>query len=395
MRRTTGALFLFIIAFTLISAVDADAKKHRRAATARPAKKQAYSTGGGFQPATECAKCHSDVYRNWLTSHHAHSYDNPIFQAAYNKVYTETKGAAAKECLECHAPTTISTKDYDIKLDVTREGVTCDFCHSIPEANPEKNPSFKLSPGRVKITAGKPSKTEGHDVAFSEDFATSRLCAVCHDFSNKKGIHTEATYFEWKNSEYAKNGTECQNCHMMEIEAIATDKGGEGRRPHDHSFEYGVASPADAVTATVDYAVAEGGGLTAGVTVQNKNAGHYTPTGTPARGLVLEVSTTDGNGKIIETKKVVFSKEVLGADGREAESCADSYLNGCKAGRDNRLAPGETRHVAFSFSEKVKNAADVTARLYFLYRPMMIQQGEFKTPVSESSAKVARGPKRN
>jgi len=361
-------------------------EKQRSAATQR------MKTVGGFQTATECARCHTDIYRNWQASLHAISYDNPIFTAAYRKAYTETKGEGAKYCLECHAPTVAATGDYDAKMDITKEGVTCDFCHSVVKAEPGGNgKSFELKPGNVKRSARKDISTGDHGVEYSKDFASSRLCAVCHDSTNKNGLHVGNTYDEWHNSPYNKAGTECQNCHMPLVEGTTANTGGRDKI-HDHALSHNIEFMKNAVSVETKNVNRIDDELLVDVMIHNSRVGHSIPTGTPARSLVLEVRALDGMKRVIDTRKIVYRKTVVDGKGKEQMTDGDAFLYGEKITSDNRLAPKESRLDTFRFNTRVKDIATVEARAYFFYQPFVLQQTDMMIPLSESSMPAKNGP---
>ncbi|MBI5178640.1 MAG: hypothetical protein HZA04_05220 [Nitrospinae bacterium] len=386
----TSVIALAVIA--LLSLPAEAAKKTKRAPKAKkPAVvktvKKEPRTIGGFQNASECAKCHVDIYRNWQNSLHALSYKNPIFQTAYMRAYTQTKGEAAKYCLDCHAPTVAATKDFDAKADITKEGVTCDFCHSVTKVTVGADSPFELQPGNIKRGALNAPRAEEHGVEYSKDFASSRLCAGCHDFTNRNGVHVGNTYQEWRSSSFAQDGTECQNCHMPEVPGTTADKGGRDKM-HDHSLSHNTESMKDAVSVETKGVNRMNDELLVDVMVHNWKAGHAIPTGTPARTLVLEVRTLDGSKRIIETKKTVYRKTVVDGSAREVTSDADAFLYGTKISKDNRLAPDETRLETFRFATRIRDVATVEAITYFLHQPLVIQQTEMTIPLSSSSLPV-------
>jgi hypothetical protein len=84
----------------------------------------------GYTSARVCGTCHVDIYNSWKNSLHAFSLSDPIFDAAYMQAIKEQGAEAKRVCLRCHAPMTLANADYDLELGVTREGVSCDFCHT-------------------------------------------------------------------------------------------------------------------------------------------------------------------------------------------------------------------------------------------------------------------------
>ncbi len=337
-----------------------------------------------LKTAASCGECHQDHFESWKNSLHALSYSNPIFQAAYQKAYTETGGQAAKFCLPCHAPAVTLTGDYAVKSDLTREGITCDFCHSVAGV---KNGAFVLKTGDVKRSSVKESTpTKAHGAAYAEAFATAKLCSGCHDFTNRHGAKVGNTYDEWKRSDFAMYDTHCQNCHMAPVEGTKTAK--EGGRPniHDHSLAHSMEKMKDAVQVESREPVRMNDSVLADVIIKNTGAGHAIPTGTPARMLVLEVRALDAAGNVVETKKRLYRKRITNKQGEEMLTDGDAFLHGHKVASDNRLLPGEARVETFRFTIRPKEIAKVEAETYLSYQPVVITRTEMKVPFSSSSA---------
>ncbi len=334
-----------------------------------------------FESSQVCKECHVDNYRNWARSLHANSYTNPVFQTAYQKAYLETKGEAKKYCLDCHAPTVRLTKDYDVELTITREGITCDFCHSISNVTINgSNVSAKLEPGDVKRSVLKDAESPHHETAYSDDFATSKICATCHNFTNRHGIKVGATYDEWSQTNHAKENEHCQSCHMKEIPGKTANEGGR-EMIHDHSMARNLATMKEAVTLKLGDPIRSGVRLGIEVEIINARAGHYVPTGAPQRQLVLQAQSVDIAGRVIETQEIVYRKAVINADGAEIYSDGDVFLNGVKIISDNRLKAGEARTEKFVFSRRVADIKSVNANAYMKYAPVLTEQKEMRIPL--------------
>ncbi|HTO96201.1 MAG TPA: multiheme c-type cytochrome, partial [Myxococcales bacterium] len=86
---------------------------------------------GKFNSAQACGSCHQAIFAKWSHSMHSNSYLDPVFRDALYKAHYLSQGKAAPTCLRCHSPTVSETKDYYGTAEITREGVTCDYCHSI------------------------------------------------------------------------------------------------------------------------------------------------------------------------------------------------------------------------------------------------------------------------
>jgi len=215
-----------------------------------------HSQESQFESSAVCGECHEDIYRNWSKSLHALSYKNPIFQTAYQRVYTASKGAAKKICLKCHAPTTLITADWDVELPITEEGITCDFCHTVAEVNMEMAPGsrFTVKPGNVKRASIKATSSPYHETAYSKDFSSSKLCAACHDYKNPAGVHIQSSYADWIGSSFAGKGKQCQHCHMPRIPGNTTNIKDKPRQSPpkadgipDHSLAHNLSTMKEAV----------------------------------------------------------------------------------------------------------------------------------------------------
>lgn len=342
-----------------------------------------------FESAAVCKECHEEIYQNWRRSLHALSYTNSIFTIAYQKAYTQTKGQAKQYCLNCHAPIAKISGDADAEQSITREGVTCDFCHSVAVVNLKNHANpFTVDPGGP-VRSSLKSGGEGaeHKTVMTKDFASSKLCAGCHDFINRHGVHVGATYTEWSKSDYAKKGIECQDCHMKELEAIKASDGVKwvvAKKFPDHSLGRNLSSLRNAVTIKISEAFAQRKRVSVTVMVTNALIGHNAPTGTPMRRLVLEVSTIDANQNVVESQKRFYGKTVLGDDGVELFSDGEVFLHGKKVASDNRLKAKETRKEKFVFSKRATSVKSVTADVYFLYQPEVVEQTDMRIPLSSA-----------
>lgn len=358
-----------------------------------------YAEESLFESSTVCGECHEDIYRNWQKSLHAIAYKNPIFQTAYRRVYTSTKGAAKTICLKCHAPTTLITGDWDAELPITREGITCDFCHTVAEVDMEKKPGsrFTVKPGSLKRASIKGASSPYHDTAYSKDFSSSELCAACHDYKNPAGVHIQSAYKDWLGSSFAKEGKQCQHCHMPRIPGNTTNLKEMPPRPSlkaegipDHSLAHNLNTMKGAVqikTISLDRADDM---LTLVMEIKNARAGHTIPAGTVARRLVLEVRTVDAAGNSIETKKRVYRKAVSDAGGKEIEFDGDAYMYAKKVLSDNRLKPDEKRNETFIFTKKIKSIKRIEAESYFHYRPPVTVRTEMRIPLSSLTLPVRK-----
>lgn len=375
-KRLCNALVLSLLLCAMAALLPSQAAAKKKAAA------------GPYAPAQECGKCHSDIFRNWEKSLHALSYNNPIFLAAYYKAYTETSGAAAKYCLACHAPAALLSGDYALSQPVTREGVTCDFCHSVTKISMDAEPGrrFTLAPGKVKRSALKKPSTSAHPAEYSADFASATLCAGCHDFKNRRDVHVGATYEEWRASKFARDGVQCQECHMPKIDGRTANKDG-GNGIHDHSLSHTAQTMKNAISIDAALVKRPDHPLEGRVSITNTGAGHSLPTGTPARGLAVEVALKDASGNTLERQTRTLKKTVADKAGNILASDGDAFLHGAAIIGDNRPKPGETVTETFVFSTDPKKADRLDVEVYFIYRPLTLSQTEMKIPLSADGGK--------
>jgi len=329
------------------------------------------SDNNGYATSSVCKKCHIDIYNSWKKSLHSISYTNPIFKNAYSEAYLSSKGGAKYVCLKCHAPTSLATGDVDVEQAITSEGVTCDFCHTVESVDLTNSESpFKLDVGGKKRASIKDAKSPVHAASYAKWFNTSKMCAGCHEVTNMKGVKTGSTYTEWKQSEYAKNGLQCQGCHMTQVKGKVVDpsvKETASDTFHDHSLSHNVAQMGDAVDVVILNAQrTESGRLVVEVAMTNTKAGHNVPTGMPSRSLVLEVRVKGTNFTEAIQRKA-YGKKLVDENGETLVRAVDVLTRGVKVLENTSLKPNEERVARFMFSSAPKSGMVVTASAYLVY----------------------------
>lgn len=166
--------------------------------------------------AAACARCHADIAREWRGSMHQQSWTDPVFQAAFVQEPLEA-------CRNCHAPQ--RTPSEEPSGLAAHDGVTCATCH--------------VREGRVLGTGAGRGAPHASDAMV--ELASSEFCAGCHqfDFPAERGAARghpatdepmQDTYEEWRWSDAAANGVQCQDCHMPEV------TGPDGRTHRSHRF---------------------------------------------------------------------------------------------------------------------------------------------------------------
>jgi hypothetical protein len=164
-----------------------------------------------------CGQCHSSQLAEWQSSRHSHA----LGPGVLGQLITFESGEAA-ECLQCHAPLAeqrvaletaraSGTADRYDRLGIAAAGNSCGGCHV--RAHQRFGP-----PQRDTGAVGPSVNTAIHGgVVRSAFFEKSEFCMRCHQFSNDAGVNgkpLENTFVEWQSSPQAKQGLNCQNCHM-------------------------------------------------------------------------------------------------------------------------------------------------------------------------------------
>jgi len=278
----------------------------------------------------------------------------------------------------------LKTSDDRSKIsEIAKNGVQCDYCHSITGAYAAYNAQFKYSPGNGEENPGtkrgpfKDSVSDYHKSEFSEFHTKSEICGTCHDVKHVRfGTWLETTYQEWQQSPYNRQGVQCQDCHMYQRPGFpSTGSTARVKNPgsaaadsvkRDHIFTHYFVGGNTAIPGmeknktlmmmaeerlknAVDIKIdpkADGNRIT--VRITNNGAGHYIPTGlTNVRQVWLKVIVKDSRGKVIYTTGVpdkkgyisdnsVIYNTVLG-DGKGKP--VDNVAKAREILSDNRLKP--------------------------------------------------------
>lgn len=295
-------------------------------------------TSGEFKNPEVCGGCHSEIFDQWQGSMHNNSFTDPLYLALHKQAGEDTGGATDTFCSACHSPIGVFSGEVppvtgDQVSEIARQGVQCDFCHTVTGATGVGNYAFTFAPSNVKRGPFDDAVSSYHETAYSELHTRSEFCGTCHDVNHPgNGVPLEATYTEWKESPYAADGVQCQDCHMTPGPGVTKPNPGRAApegpdRPHifTHDFVGGNAALADEKHSKLAVAqlqaaaglaieapatVAAGEDASFRVAVTNKGAGHYLPTGlTEVREMWLDVEITDANGAS------VFRSGAVGDDG--------------------------------------------------------------------------------
>jgi hypothetical protein len=471
-----------------------------RADDARGAKKKQIPIPE-FRAAFACRNCHPPIADQHEVSRHFDSFDNPVFQGIYYDDYLpKLHGAATPQhdelaCLSCHAPMAYLAGGYHVAKaksaedpygkpcrtchltsdgshddlfdsdsaeqtspvpqesrplwptprgrELTRAGVSCDFCHSITKSRGKKpgNGGYVCTPGETMYG---PFRTDSYHQAYSELHTKSEFCAICHNAVNRHGVSVRATFSEWEQTAHAAEGTQCQDCHMTKTGFLVDGKpvyeSGKaafmsfGRPPkrerlHAHRFSGGDVAAQLEGALTLNFEIEEalvqpGQELTLRLIVRNDRTGHDLPTGSvELRSVWLEVGGKLGDGTLravasaedgsfgvageTDGDRALFGPDLSpgarvyrtvfkGTDGAVTLSIAEA----AEIAFDNRLAAGEVREEVFRFviPNDASGELRIEAKAYFLRYPRALtdQLGRAAAPplpIASNSAvlKIAGG----
>jgi len=296
-----------------------------------------------FLDAETCGACHSAHFEQWDGSVHSRAHEDSIYLAFAKLARKEGGDKLYLFCSACHAPAGVAVGEIPSADDsnhsfLTKEGVTCDACHSaadvraVHEGAPA-NASLVLSDSGTRYGPIEgPAEADAHDSAYAEIFKRAEFCSACHTLTHPyNGLLIENTYAEWKAGPYAEAGIQCQDCHMRTVEqavnvaqsmqplkvpGVAADDGPERDNIHNHMF-VGANVNGDAVGAGAEHVAAArqrlksaatlalklpqrvmaGGELAVEVSVSNVAAGHAIPTSiTELREVWIDLTVIDADG---------------------------------------------------------------------------------------------------
>jgi len=326
----------------------------------------------GWTSSKVCAECHQAIHAVWRQSLHSRSWTNGIFQAGYQRSLDAHGPEKSRVCLMCHTPTVRYGEDYAVKQELTAEGITCDFCHSVSavDLNDASDP-FRFTVGKTKYGPLRHAQSPAHEVVDSKLHQSSEFCAGCHEYRTSHGVSVLATYSEWKNSPYAKQGKQCQDCHMPLVpgRVVALDvkqDAGKEVNLHDVSGSHDIDRVRKAVTLELLGYEWLGDRVWVYIQVANEGSGHCFPTGMPKHRAVLEVELHDG-ATLVGRREIPFEIVMLDKDRRVLNSEHEMLVDAAYVRSDTRLKPTEKRMIDISFRDIEATKLALTARLTYAY----------------------------
>lgn len=361
-----------------------------------------------FEPSDACY-CHFTLSTEWAKSMHSKSLSDPVYIAKLAAGDKATGGKLSPFCKKCHGPGGTMTGEIaqgGALSAGTAEGINCSFCHQVSGLKPGLigNTSQLVEPGGaggVRRAQLKDPKAP-HKAQYSELHTKAEFCGACHNVMHPvNGMHLESTYNEWVKSPYAEKGIVCQDCHMSKRPGVRGPSSGQaatGAPKRDNiyhmTFVGGNVAQSDPIAATellksaaeikltVPEIVAPGQTASATVTITNKGAGHYLPTGlTEVREMWLDVSAADASGETTTFGTHVFGTILQDAKGNFPVELWDAT----KIKSDDRIPPqgSVTYSYAFTMPAGVK-ANSVQAALRYKSTPdKLAEEAGVKNPTTD------------
>jgi hypothetical protein len=399
MRRTRSVLFvLSVCALLAASAVVAYA-------AGVPVEK-GNAEPENFEPVAACG-CHSALIDQWSRSMHAQALTDPLYLTKLEEAQKATNGAIGPFCQKCHGPAATMTGEIgkDSMSAGVMGGVNCSFCHQVVgiKDGDVGNTSHLVQLDGIRRAQIRDPKAP-HPAAYSAFHESAEFCGGCHNVMHPvNGMHLEATYKEWSESDYAKEGVVCQDCHMSQAPGVVGPStgqaaGGAPQRSNIYTMTFtganvGLGNPELATAmlksaATIDLEVPEvieSGASDVKVTITNKGAGHYLPTGlTEVREMWLEVSAESADGEFTPVGEHRFGTILQDDEGNSPVELWEAT----KIKSDDRIPPRESVTKTFSFSLPA-GADKATLKAALLYRSApeeMAQKAGVENPTTEMAS---------
>jgi Cytochrome c554 and c-prime len=315
-----------------------------------------------------CGTCHPAQLADWRESVHAAASGPGV--AGQLVEMRESDPSSAYACLACHAPLAEQAPliaagrelkpnpDYDAAL--ADKGVPCAGCHVRGHERfgpPRRDGSLAATAPRESLPHNGVTRTPA--------FLKAEFCRNCHQFTPDgfalNGKLLQATYDEWKASRFARQGVQCQDCHMP-------DRRHRWRGIHDADMVRSGLT----ITASAGAARYRPGEVAlVALRVTSTRVGHAFPTYVTPR-VVLSAELVDGAGQVVagSRREQVIGREVALDLSREIY--------------DTRLAPGKSS--TLTYRVKVE-AAGMRARVAVIVEPDAFYVAFFETLLRQGAGR--------
>jgi hypothetical protein len=362
-----------------------------------------------FLPSSACT-CHTPLVEQWSPSMHAQAIVDPVFLAKVAQAQAEVGDEVTIFCRRCHSPIGNMTNDFNgTKSEVAGEGVTCMFCHQIVGISGLPGNTSQLLEPDLTRRAQLKEPTAPHPAVYSELHEKAEVCGACHNVDHPtNGAHLESSYTEWAEGPYAAEGIVCQDCHMSREAGFVGPSPGKAapngaQRDNIYAMTFVGANvaqgPADqskkllqsAATVEMDLGDIVAPSTTASftVTITNKGAGHYLPTGlTEVREMWLHVYAEAEDGTVTEIGERRFGTVMKDAEGNHP---AEMWM-AVAVESDDRIPPRESvsETYAFAMPADAERATVVAVLNYRSISDELAQKAGVENPVTEMAS--ARTP---
>ncbi|HLF85945.1 MAG TPA: multiheme c-type cytochrome [Nitrospiria bacterium] len=188
-----------------------------------------------FPLSEKCKKCHERVYDEWISSSMSQSLSSPLFKILLAEYLSKDGPKDRGYCIKCHAPQSKVNPEIieDLIQQVAKgkiisDGVGCSQCHLIKGIDLVKQDiKVRYELGRTLFGPySDPIENMAHNSQFMNIYQKSEICLSCHQFKMvfSNGEVCCDAFDGWKKSVAAKEGKECQSCHMKERHGPSADE---------------------------------------------------------------------------------------------------------------------------------------------------------------------------
>jgi hypothetical protein len=340
--------------------------------------------GVGNVKASDCGKCHTEIYNEWKTSTHSQAYNDLQFQSELSK-----DPQIAWLCLNCHIPIQNQRETIQLGLiggdirkmqtsinpsvdpEMKEEGVTCASCH------------LRLDSNGNSIVIGSNGNLHAPHPVIADPEALKTRCYDCHNAQHSMN-KTLVCYFK-TGDEIKESGSHltenryCSNCHLPKVERSIVKQSlhRPKRNSHKHTFwgggvpknyelyksipnsgykssfalkevklfispnaNFSLSTTSSNLSKEQANATSNGSNERSSLTqewkleleIQNTNLSHYLPTGDPERHLIIRAEIINQDNKAIASTSWKIGQNW-------------QWWPEAKLISDERLRAGETRKI--------------------------------------------------